>query len=72
MLSKALTSECFRKHTRGMERITAIEQALEIISRAKFATVRSAPAAWEFLYRVEKYLEREQKAAFAAYFGEAA
>ncbi len=55
-----------------MERITAIEQALEIISRAKFATVRSAPAAWEFLYRVEKYLEREQKAAFAAYFGEAA
>jgi hypothetical protein len=52
-----------------MERITAIQQALELIGRAKFKTIHTAPAAWEFLYRVERYLEREQKAAFAAYFG---
>jgi hypothetical protein len=55
-----------------MERLTAIQQALEIIQRAQIQTAVVAPGAWQQLYRVKEYLRTEHLAAYVEYFKEAA
>jgi hypothetical protein len=48
-----------------MDRVEAITRALEIIAHARAAVYETSPAAWEFLYRVTRYLTEQQKQAFA-------
>lgn len=55
-----------------MERINALEKAIEVIDKAISTTSPGLPAARDFLLAVRKYLEDEQKLAFAEAFDLAA
>lgn len=55
-----------------MDRIAAVEKAIEIIDRAISEVSAGMPAARDFLLSVRKYLEDEQKRAFAETFNLAA
>jgi hypothetical protein len=54
-----------------VSRLQAITDALEIIGKARLAVYSNTPAAWEFLWRVTRYLTEQQKQAFQDAFGEA-
>lgn len=53
-----------------MERLKAIEAAMEIIRAAQLATVGNNPGAWDFLYSVRQHLEAQSVEAFSAEFRE--
>ena len=55
-----------------MERINALEKAIEVIDRAISETSAGLPAARDFLLTAREYLEEEQKLAFAETFSLAA
>ncbi len=52
-----------------MERIQAIEQAVEIVVNARRKVV-SNDGAWQFLNRVQRYLDNQSQVAFDAEFKE--
>ncbi len=53
-----------------MDKIKAIEQAIEIVSDARVAVFGNNPAAWRFLDRVGAYLAAQSIEAFNAEFRE--
>jgi hypothetical protein len=55
-----------------MQRIKAVEEAIEIVDKAISEMSPAMPAARAFLLEVRQYLEDEQKAAFAEVFEVAA
>jgi hypothetical protein len=51
------------------ERIQAISDALAIVNWARVSVYKTSPAAWDFLWRVTRYLSSQQRDAFEASFG---
>lgn len=56
------------KEGKTMERMAAIEKALEILDKARRQTADKAPGAWKMLFRVTEYLKAQHEAEFAAEF----
>ena len=51
-----------------MNRITALEQALAIVEKAKVSVAVTNKAAWHFLYNVAEHIQEQQHVAFNATF----
>ena len=51
-----------------MERIKSLESAYELVYKCRLEC-QSNEGAWQFLYRVAKYIQKQSREAFAQEFG---